>query len=450
LELSPEHTPLPVPANDGGKDKPELNDDGTAKMTDDTVSLQEQRGHIFLSYDREDEIYVHRLQKSLGQQGFSVWIDKRLRTGETWWEKIEEAIRTCAAFIVVMTPDSGESEWVRKEVLLALAKEKREDRAVILPLLRKGECFSLLIDKQYQDVRNGQMPPEDFYARLREVVSKAIEPLSLPEPQERAKLWRRVLGIAAVLAVLTISIWVIVSFIAPWLASIGTPGPPPTETSELATTPTQAVMALSTATPTDTSTPRPTPSPTPTVTSTPVPTSTATGTPTPTGTATGTPTHTPSPVPTHTPTATATPTLTLTHTPTPTPSPRLLAPPDGASFGGWNAEVILQWSEVPVLREDEYYVVRIPYDDVGGVAEFWRKETTFRVPAHFSRKDVGFSDRHYNWTVQVMRCVENCNKIQDDNAKKRGVAVGSVSREGLFYWTPDIGGNGSGLPPVTP
>jgi hypothetical protein len=109
--------------------------------------------------------------------------------------------------------------------------------------------------------------------------------------------------------------------------------------------------------------------------------------------------------------------------------------------------VILQWSSVGQLAMDEYYVIRIPYDAAGGVAEFWRKETSFQVPRHFSRKDVGFTDRHYNWSVQVMNCTPDCDKVQDDNVRKQGMAVGMKSVDGLFYWHPDIGGSD---PPGTP
>ena len=100
---------------------------------------------------------------------------------------------------------------------------------------------------------------------------------------------------------------------------------------------------------------------------------------------------------------------------------------------GWNAQVILQWSSVGALYDNEYYVVRIPYDPAGSLAEFWRKETSFRVPSNFSLSSVGYSDRHYNWSVQVMRCTENCDKVLDDNVRKGGYTTGSQSADGLFY-----------------
>jgi serine/threonine protein kinase len=201
-----------------------------------------------------------------------------------------------------------------------------------------------------------------------------------------------------------------------------------------------------------TSTPRPSPTPRPTATPSPtlVPTATATATRLPTHTPTAT--HTATATPTWTATATASPTGTPTHTATPTPratstptprwlpAPELLAPPFGAHFVGWNAEVYLRWSEVEGLREDESYVVRIPYDEAGSVAEFWRQETSLRLPPNFSRREVGFPDRHYNWTVQAMRCTENCDRALADDVRKQGAVVGGKSVVGLFYWQPDISG----------
>jgi hypothetical protein len=102
--------------------------------------------------------------------------------------------------------------------------------------------------------------------------------------------------------------------------------------------------------------------------------------------------------------------------------------------------VVLVWSSVGTLLDNEYYVVRIPYDYAGGVAEFWRKGTSMRVPAHFSIWWLGFPDRRYHWSVQVMRCRSNCSKALDLDAQEQGVtgvAVGTRSEGRAFYWYAD-------------
>jgi hypothetical protein len=117
-------------------------------------------------------------------------------------------------------------------------------------------------------------------------------------------------------------------------------------------------------------------------------------------------------------------------------------------FVGWNAEVTLRWTPVSGLEAGEYYVVRIPYDSAGGVAEFWRQETFLQLPSNLSQREVGFPDRHYDWTVQVMRCQVNCYKVWDDQVPKTGVAVGDESEAGRFYWQSDISGSDPGAKPT--
>jgi hypothetical protein len=122
--------------------------------------------HIFISYSRADQVYARQLEGDLRERGFEVWIDDRIEFGERWWGTIDQAVRACAVFVVVMTPDSGESEWVEREIMLAQRHEKP-----IFPLLLRGEELSLLIDTQYVDVLDGHMPPQDFYDRLSKHVS---------------------------------------------------------------------------------------------------------------------------------------------------------------------------------------------------------------------------------------------------------------------------------------
>ncbi|MBL8153871.1 MAG: protein kinase [Anaerolineae bacterium] len=125
-------------------------------------SPERKLGHVFISYSRRDQDYARQLADQLRTNGFGVWIDDRIDYGDRWFKEIEQAIVDCAAITVIMTPDSHESEWVHREILIA----KREKKP-IFPLLLKGQEFGILIDIQYADVRSGHMPPDGFYIRLR-------------------------------------------------------------------------------------------------------------------------------------------------------------------------------------------------------------------------------------------------------------------------------------------
>ncbi|MCA9908471.1 MAG: TIR domain-containing protein, partial [Anaerolineae bacterium] len=118
-------------------------------------------GHIFISYGREDQDYARQLAGHIEKSGFQVWIDDRIDYGDRWFKEIEDAICASGAFVIVMTPDSNESEWVNREILLA-----RREKKPIFPLLLRGREFGMLIDVQYVDVTSGDMPPKAFYERL--------------------------------------------------------------------------------------------------------------------------------------------------------------------------------------------------------------------------------------------------------------------------------------------
>jgi formylglycine-generating enzyme required for sulfatase activity len=121
--------------------------------------------YVFISYSRKDQAYTRRLADELRGRGFSVWNDDRIDFGDRWWQTIVQAIRDSSALIVVMTPDSEESEWVEREVQLALSERKP-----VFPLLLSGKGFALLITRQYANVTDGEMPAEDFYHRLERVI----------------------------------------------------------------------------------------------------------------------------------------------------------------------------------------------------------------------------------------------------------------------------------------
>lgn len=122
--------------------------------------------HVFISYSRHDADYVEKLVDKLLAEGFTVWFDKQTDYGDEWWEKIVEAIEVCGAFIVVMTPESGQSRWVKREVHVA------DDRnARIFPLLLDGDrrssrLWDMFVHQTPLDVRDKSLPPARFYDTL--------------------------------------------------------------------------------------------------------------------------------------------------------------------------------------------------------------------------------------------------------------------------------------------
>jgi serine/threonine protein kinase len=125
------------------------------------------RPHVFISYARSDGAYAHRLADRMREAGLDVWIDARIEGGDRWWRTIVEAIDACAAFVVIMTPDSADSRWVEREILLADQRNKPA-----FPLLLSGDAFPLYINTQYMDVTGARLPPDTFYDRLAVRISR--------------------------------------------------------------------------------------------------------------------------------------------------------------------------------------------------------------------------------------------------------------------------------------
>ena len=121
---------------------------------------------IFLSYSHKDSEYANRLADSLEAKGLEVWIDERIDYGSRWPKVIQENLDRCSAFVVVMTPDSFESEWVQAELTRA-----RRLRKPTFPLLLDGDVWLALEATHYVEVREAKLPPSRFYNALADILS---------------------------------------------------------------------------------------------------------------------------------------------------------------------------------------------------------------------------------------------------------------------------------------
>jgi hypothetical protein len=79
---------------------------------------------IFLSYARHDRSTAQLFAESLVAEGFSVWWDASLHSGETFDEVIERNLRDAKAVVVLWSPRSVASRWVRAEATLADRRDK--------------------------------------------------------------------------------------------------------------------------------------------------------------------------------------------------------------------------------------------------------------------------------------------------------------------------------------
>src|SRR5262245_4246888 len=85
---------------------------------------------VFLSHSSKDRRFVEqKLIPFLKSHGVKPWYSTvDIRTADDFERSIREALLSCDSFLVVLSPNSVKSEWVRAEVHWAM--ENRKGRVV--------------------------------------------------------------------------------------------------------------------------------------------------------------------------------------------------------------------------------------------------------------------------------------------------------------------------------
>lgn len=103
----------------------------------------------FISYSTKDQEFVDRLWADLQSQEVRCWFAPHdAKGGEKLHEQIDQAIRVHDKVLLVLSPDSMNSEWVKTEISKARKREVQERRKVLFPVrlcsfeaLKNWECF---------------------------------------------------------------------------------------------------------------------------------------------------------------------------------------------------------------------------------------------------------------------------------------------------------------------
>ena len=160
---------------------------------------------IFLSYSREDRAAARHIADSFTQEGFRVWWDAALRSGETFDEVIEKELRSAKAVVVLWSPRSVASRWVRAEATLADRRNKLVpaiieacDRPIIFELTHAADLSDWTgdtADSRWRtligDLRNLVDGSRDAASAQAEAAEAAAKPKpisvasAIPSPVER-------------------------------------------------------------------------------------------------------------------------------------------------------------------------------------------------------------------------------------------------------------------------
>jgi len=94
---------------------------------------------IFISHSSQDAEFASELRTQLESFGLKTWVDCReLIAGQKLAPEIEQAINDTSHFIAVISPQTINSKWVRKEIKHALARQQHDKAFAVIPLLLPG------------------------------------------------------------------------------------------------------------------------------------------------------------------------------------------------------------------------------------------------------------------------------------------------------------------------
>ena len=149
---------------------------------------------VFISYARHDKTFAEHLARDLQDAGLDIWIDfRQIKGGEAWREAIFRGVSLSDFMVVCLSPQAVQSEWVRREILMAHSQHKQ-----VVPVMVR-ECFDALGDyeetRQLQDIQIvdfAQASYEQAFPRLLEALpglrvgeqppDEAIDPATIPNP----------------------------------------------------------------------------------------------------------------------------------------------------------------------------------------------------------------------------------------------------------------------------
>jgi WD40 repeat protein len=109
----------------------------------------------FLSYSSANREYAEKLAADLRGAGISIWFDQwEIAVGESIIKKIQSGVEENDFVIVVLSQASVASDWVRRELNLALMNEIELAKVILLPVLIE-DCSipPFLKEKKYADFR---------------------------------------------------------------------------------------------------------------------------------------------------------------------------------------------------------------------------------------------------------------------------------------------------------
>jgi hypothetical protein len=140
--------------------------------------------YVFISYSREDRIFVERLITALRRAGVRTWTDlENILPGQEWAQEIEKGLLQSSALIYVASRSSIQSNWMQAE-LGAFLRQNRRIIPIVLDDAGGASLPPLIRELQWVDFRGAFEPA---FASLLRGIGNLRDSSPIPPAEAKSK-----------------------------------------------------------------------------------------------------------------------------------------------------------------------------------------------------------------------------------------------------------------------
>ena len=132
---------------------------------------------VFISYSTKDSEFVDKLCENLIMKNIPIWRDKwEMKVGDSLVDKIQVALEKATFLLVVLSNNSIESNWCKRELNSGIIRELEENDVVVIPILKEDCRIPIFLrEKLYANfTKNFESGFQELFRPLQKLVSEHI------------------------------------------------------------------------------------------------------------------------------------------------------------------------------------------------------------------------------------------------------------------------------------
>jgi hypothetical protein len=127
-------------------------------------AIELRKPRVFLSHSSVDKPFVSRVARRLARNEIGCWVDEgEIRFGDSLITRLSSALLDADLVLAFLSEASVQSEWVKRELEIAITSEIRGKRTIVLPILLDPVTLPpFLSGKLYADFTTDKNTEKNF------------------------------------------------------------------------------------------------------------------------------------------------------------------------------------------------------------------------------------------------------------------------------------------------